>query len=177
MTQEVISLQVLLKGPSMQRLFLLFILTLATVGMAAEDWKGPSPGHQFTVGGLGGLAMVDGTAGFALLGNAGVKILNRGFVPDINDQVFLEADLGPVFFSGFTDLLVDTHLRWDFHKDDDWTFYALGGLEGLFSSGTLGHNQVNPRFGIGTIWELWQGVAVRAEVSNDLLALGITLYL
>ncbi len=162
----------------MRKMFLLFFLSLATVGVAAEDWRGPSPGHELTVGGLSGLAMVDGAVGFALLGNAGIKLLKRGFIPNVNDQVFLESDVGPVFFSGSTDLFVDAHLRWDFHRDEDWTFYALGGIEGLFTmNGLLGHSQVNPRFGIGTIWEPWQGIAVRAEVSDELLALGITLYL
>jgi hypothetical protein len=163
-----------------QRSFLL--LTLAFLALPChgavpaqqEDWKGTSAKPTFALGGITGLAIVDGYAGYALLGSAAVEILNKGFVSDLNNDVMLETEVGPIWVNGLTDVFVGAHLRWNFHKNEDWTFYGLGGVAALFGTGAFNnHNEVNPRFGIGALWEPWPRVALRAELSHELIALGV----
>lgn len=133
------------------------------------DWKGPSPLTEFSAGFLGGLTLNGSSAGGVILGHVAKKIMHRGLVgDDINDQVFLEVQVGPEFVSGITALGVSTHLRWDFNRDDDFALFAIGGLGAHFGTG---FNQVHPRFGVGALWYFeWFGV--RAEMSERWILAG-----
>jgi hypothetical protein len=71
-------------------------------GSTREDWKGEAPPVNGTYGVLLGIGMFDGSAGFALIPNVAGKLVDRGFVPDINNQVYLEGQAGPLFLSGGT---------------------------------------------------------------------------
>ncbi len=75
-----------------------------------------------------------------------------------------------MFIAGGTGLQWSGHLRWDFNKDEDWTFYGLGGIGGAVRSPTT---EFYPRFGIGTIWYLWETIALRAELSHEFMGAGI----
>ena len=139
----------------------------------AEMWKGQSPGTRFNIGAMGGLAIVGSSAGGVLLGNVAVKILNRGFVGnDINDQVFVETQVGPVFFAGSTHVNLNFHLRWDFHKDEDVSLYALGGAGSLISSNVAMSSQFYPRFGLGAMYHFAM-VSARAEISHESITAGV----
>src|SRR5207244_3632515 len=67
-----------------------------------EDWKGTPETNRFEVGVLSGLGVVDSSAGFALLPTAAAKILDHGFIGDINNTAFIETEMGPLFLSGRT---------------------------------------------------------------------------
>jgi hypothetical protein len=142
----------------------------------AEDWKGTSPTHTLTFGALAGLGLVDATGGMALRGFLSKKIVDRGFVTDVNDQVFLEAAAGPVFLTGTTALAFSAQLRWEFNKDEEYALYAVGGVGGIHTG--VAYSRVNelrlyPRFGIGGLWNFADVLAIRAELAQDFIGLGV----
>ena len=108
------------------RLIVLVVgLLFAAPSFAVEkDWKGPSPETDFTFGTMAGGGVIDSTVGFGIPITLSKKILNRGFAPDMNNQVFLELYGGPLFISGGTAFQYSLHLRWDFLKDTEWGFYG-----------------------------------------------------
>lgn len=142
---------------------------------AAEDFKGEPPATEVTFGALGGLGIINSRAGFSLLGTAAKKIVNKGFAPDINNQVFIEVQAGPMFLSGGPAFVYSAHLRWDFPKDEQWTLYALGGLGGYATGADLGSQWLLfPRFGVGAMMYLNDNLSLRAEVSHELIATGVS---
>lgn len=155
-------------------LLLAFALPALSLGAAAENWKGKPYDNMFDVGGMAGLGILDGRAGFDIRGNAAVKIMNRGFVPDINNQLFIEAQPGVLFVYSSSAFVYSLHLRWDFTFNDDWTFYALGGVGGAFTGTDLGsRSEVYPRFGIGARWNVYANFGFRFELSHEFTGIGI----
>jgi hypothetical protein len=140
----------------------------------AEDWKGVSEESVLSLGGMAGLAVIDATSGFTVLGTVSKKIVTHGFVPDITNSVSVEGAVGPVFLSVGTAVAYSIHLRWDFEKDKDWTLYALGGLGGnvLTASGSS-RGEAFPRFGIGAFYKMSGPLNARVELSHELIAVGI----
>jgi hypothetical protein len=138
-----------------------------------EDFKGLSSTAEMTFGAMGGVALIGNRAGFAVLGNVAKKIVNRGFVPDINDQVYAELEAGPAFFSGPNAFLYSAHLRWDFEKDRALTPYAFGGLSGYAVNGP-GDLPIFPRFGAGVFWTPNPVFTVRFELSHELIGAGVS---
>jgi hypothetical protein len=141
---------------------------------AAEDWKGEPPVIEVDFGALTGLGFYGGTAGFALLGTVAKKVINRGFAPDINNQLYFEAQLGPMFFENSTPWFISTHLRWDFIRNETWTPYALGGLAGYIGGNLNADWPVKPRLGLGSFWNVSPAVTLRGEVSSELFAAGVS---
>lgn len=145
----------------------------AVIPVAPEDWKGEADTNTYRLGALAGLGIIDSTAGFALLGTASRKIVTRGFSPEINNSVWLELQAGPLFISGGTAFAYSTHLRWDFHRTNEWTYYALGGLSGHITGEALGSRfLLFPRFGLGLLKELTANMAIRAELSHEFITAG-----
>jgi hypothetical protein len=147
--------------------------TSAGVG---EDWKGQPSSSQGSFSAMLGMAVLDDyRPAFALIGAASKKIIDRGFVPDLNDSVSIEAELGPVFALGGTALFYSAHLRWDFVYNPTWTFYALGGLAGSVQGDTFGnHFVLLPRLGAGALCTITDAVGVRFELSHELIVVGAT---
>jgi len=153
---------------------MVFALLFTQFAAAAEDWKGESPKHEMTAGGMAGLGILGGSAGVAIMGSVAKKIVNRGFVSDINDQVFVEVAAGPLFISGSTVFVYSTHLRWDFYRDEVLAPYAIGGLGGHVTGAALGSTwALFPRFGAGVLWKVAQMFSVRAEVSHEFTGAGV----
>lgn len=143
-----------------------------------EDWKGSPEGNRFEVGALTGMGVIDSKAGWAVLATGAVNILEKGFIPDINDTAFIEVQAGPLFrFSGSTPFQYSTHLRWDFRRNRTWSFYALAGLGGHVAGDGLGGTRflIFPRVGVGAMMDIGQVFNVRAELSHELIALGVSL--
>jgi hypothetical protein len=139
-----------------------------------EDWKGASDTAQVHLGALLGLGVIDSVDGFVLLGTASKKIIQHGFVPDINDSVSLETELGPLFTQGTTAFAYSLHLRWDFQKDPSWTIFAIGGLAGDTGASLGSRWVVLPRFGVGAFYKINELFMARFEVSHELIAAGLT---
>lgn len=158
--------------------FLILMAVFSFVGSSqqasAEDWKTYYDRSEMTLGGLAGLGIIDNSAGFALLGTISKKILAKGFVPDISNSVSIEASVGPAFVSGGTAVMYAGQLRWDFEKDESWTFYALGGAGGNYLS-VGGNSRVEfmPRFGVGAFWRWSEFVRFRGEIAHDLIGAGV----
>ncbi|MFZ9595995.1 MAG: hypothetical protein ACO3A2_07955, partial [Bdellovibrionia bacterium] len=139
----------------------------------ADDWKGSPEESVLSVGGLAGLGMVNSTTGLAVLGTVSKKILPQGFISEITNSASVEAQVGPVLGGlGGAAWIYSLHLRWDFEKDKNWTLYALGGLGGV-TQGIL--SSVTPRFGVGAFWKMSGPLNIRAELSHNLIAVGVNL--
>jgi hypothetical protein len=144
---------------------------LPRASASAEPWKGKPYENQFNAGALAGVGIVDGNVGFALQGTAAIQLLRHGFINDINDQVQLEVQAGPLLKTG-TAFQGSLLMRWDFNKDLDWTLYGLGGVGTALATGVT---QFYPRFGAGFLWYLGETVALRLEVSHELVAVGFNI--
>lgn len=144
--------------------------------LAAENWKGTPEPSAWALGAMGGLALIDSSTAFTVVGTASIKVIPHGFVNDLADSVSVEAQLGPAFFSQATSWHYSGHLRWDFEFNSDWDFYALGGLAGNVTSygGLVGtRNEFFPRFGAGAIWKGLQQVQLRFELSHEFFGAGV----
>ncbi len=143
-----------------------------------EDWKGPADASRFNLGVIQGIGIIDTIGGYAFVGTASAKILDRGFAPDLNNSLHAEVQIGPFFASGVSAWIFGSHLRWDFVKDDHWTFYALGGIGGNnLTVANVSRTALYPRFGAGAIYGIHDKFSVRAEISHELTAVGVMFYL
>jgi hypothetical protein len=149
--------------------------TVATSGNSDADWKTPGLPPLYNFGAMSGLGVIDSYGGVAFLGTASLTVLDRGFVPDISNSVATEIEAGPMITSGHGAFWYSLHMRWDFQKDNDWTFYALAGLAGNGTPSSLGgHFEIWPRFGAGAIYKLTSFVSVRGEISHEFTGIGIS---
>jgi hypothetical protein len=138
------------------------------------EWKQTNLPPLYHFGAMSGLGVIDSYGGFALLGTASMTVIDHGFIPEVSDSVAAEIELGPVFTSAHTAFWYSMHMRWDFRKDSDWTFYALAGLAGNDTPESLGgHFEIWPRVGLGTIWKVSSSVSMRAELSHEFTGLGV----
>jgi hypothetical protein len=167
------------------RVILGFVLSLVSLkalaepyGAGAEDWKGPLSIKEWSIAALPGLGVINSTGGFTLQGVLAKRILEHGFAPDINNQVFIEVQAGPFFSGPGSAFLFSTHLRWDFTLNTDWSFYAIGGLGGNVASDSFGNQwQLLPRFGVGSVLNIERQtglpLGIRAELSRELIGVGV----
>ena len=124
---------------------------------------------------MAGLGFIDSGVGFLVTGNVAKKLLDHGFIPDINNQVFVEVELGPLFIKGTTAFDYSLQLRWDFNKDPEWTFYAIGGVGGTIMGSTLSDQApVFFRFGLGAFWHIAPVISLRAQVSHEAIVTGVS---
>jgi hypothetical protein len=149
--------------------------SVSTFGNSDADWKTPGLPPLYNFGVMSGLGVIDSYGGVAILGTASLTVLDRGFVPDISNSVATEIEAGPMITSGHGAFWYSLHMRWDFQKDNDWTFYALAGLAGNGTPSSLGgHFEIWPRFGAGAIYKLTSFVSVRGEISHEFTGIGIS---
>lgn len=145
--------------------------TSETAAAESNQWKGKPYDTRFQFAALTGLGVMGAGTGFALYGAAAYKILHEGFIDDVNDQTYLEIQAGPLFVGGPIAANFSMHLRWDFHKNDMWTFYSLGGV-GMQLLGTTS-NFIYPRIAVGTMWNLFEFMSFRLEVSHEFMGAGV----
>ena len=172
-------------------IFFLSTLFLASIVFAAEvdsqntseeAWKGPANETHSYVGLLAGFGMMKNSLVMPTRVLYGYKVLNRGFVPDINNQVHLEAAMGPVFLldSDETAWSGSVGARWSFFYSPSVVYYALGGLKLQFINDKLKKTapdwlntiSVSPSLGIGAAYEAARNFWLRAEYGYDLFSLG-----
>lgn len=157
---------------------LVSIALSASSAFAAADFKGESPTAEITWGGSAGLAQIYSEAGFAVIGTVAKKIVTKGFAPDLNNQVFIELQAGPLFIASSTLVAYSTHLRWDFVKDATWTLFAIGGMGGTvgkFSGSLTSDFVLHPRFGAGAFLRLMPNVSLRGELSAEWSTVGLSI--
>jgi hypothetical protein len=141
---------------------------------SGEDFKGRPGEKEFTAGGMLGVGEYNGYFGFAFQGNIARRIITGGFAPDINNDVFVELQLGPMWVNGGSAIVYTAALRWDFIKDRSWSYYALGGLGGMFTSKSLndGETRAYPRLAIGAFYNINDDVKLRGEFSHEFVGVG-----
>ncbi len=147
-------------------------------GAGYEDWQWPLAEHDWTVAVIPGVGVINNSAGFTLQGAIARKLMHHGFAPDMNNQVFLEAQAGPMTTGNGSALLFSAHIRWDLTLNGDWTFYGLGGLGGNITSERLGDQfQLLPRFGVGAVLDIERQtrlpIGLRGELSRELIGIGV----
>jgi hypothetical protein len=159
----------------MKKTLALLLLPLALQSASADDFKGENDPARFGFGALTGMGILDNRAGFTLQGTASMEIVERGFVtPDIANSVSIETELGPIWVAGSSAFMYSLHLRWDFEKDAKWTLYAVGGAGGAITGAALGDRfELYPRFGMGAMWKVAPNLRVRAELSHELIGVGV----
>ncbi len=151
------------------------ILGLSSGVAMAEDYKSYHPPNNFTLGASTGFGLIDTHGGLSVVGNIAAKVVRDGFVPDIVNPVFLELQVGPVFVSGATFWFYSTHLRWDFVKDEKWTFFALGGFAGNGGDNKYGDRfAFHPRFGVGAFYAM-DMLDLRFDFSREVINFGVVL--
>jgi hypothetical protein len=142
---------------------------------SSEPWKGPPAEENFTAGAMAGAGFSNVNAGFLVLGTAAIKIVNRGFADEIDDQVFVEAAAGPLVSGLGTDVVYSVHLRWDFQRDDNLSLYAVGGFGGvLVTQAIRGPSLIYPRFGLGLFYSIQGNLSLRAELSREWITAGVS---
>lgn len=111
------------------------------------------------------------------------RVVEQGFIPEINNSFFLEGGFGLTFYgtkrgedaTGFNFLITG---RWDFMMDPMWTFFGNLGL---------GYNAVSnsrkddvkggglfPAIGVGAIYNLTPEWGLRGDFSYQFLGAGLT---
>ena len=167
---------------SFLKIIFVLIFSLASFNTlhAAEPWKGTTKSSPIEVGMLTGLSLYGTDTNWSVLGTGAYLIVPEGWIPDVDERVWVEGELGPTFFSHSsttqTGMQWSTHLRWDFTYNEEWTFYALGGLGGFVLPSSYGSSfTLHPRFGVGVEFQTKAVVMLRAELSHELMALGIAL--
>ncbi len=143
----------------------------------SEDWKGKTQTTPLEVGTMAGGSLYGTSANWTWLGTAAFLVLPHGFVEDLDDRVWAEVELGPTFFSegsgSQTGLQYSAHVRWDFTRDESWTFYGLGGIGGFYPPKTLGGLTVAPRFGVGAEFQTKISMLFRVELSHEFFGAGV----
>lgn len=140
----------------------------------AEAFKGKAPLESWGVSGLTGVGVYGSKGGFTVTGGISRKILDRGFLSEINNQVHVEVQMGPLWVFSSHAWYYSTHLRWDFIQDSTWKFFGLAGVSGhVTSQALLDRWTFIPRAGAGAFYKLIPGVYLRAELSHELTAIGV----
>jgi len=148
--------------------------------LAGEPWKGHTEVRPVEVGMLFGGAIFGTELNWSALSTVAYLIEDRAFVPDLDNRIWVELEIGPTFFStrnsNQTGLQYSTHLRWDFNYNETWTLYALGGISGFGLPKALGSSfTLHPRFGVGAEYQTKAALLFRGEVSAEFLGVGIGL--
>lgn len=163
----------------MKKLWIALLLTLAfSQSSFAENWKGHTDTSPIELGTMGGMSLYGSKASWSWLGTAAVLIQPDGWIEDIDERVWAEIQLGPTFFSlnglNQAGMQYSAHLRWDFTYDQDWTFYALGGLGGYYLPSMLGGTMtVHPRFAGGAEFQTKLAMVFRMELSHEFIGAGV----
>ena len=163
-----------------QTTFLVISLLSSSFSFAYENWKGKTEVSPIEVGLLTGTSFYGSSANWGVLATGDYLYKKEGFLDDIDDRVWFEAQMGPTFFSqsgsSRTGLQYAAQMRWDFTYNENWTFYSIGGLGGFILPDALGGDfTIHPRFGIGAEYQTKTALLFRGELASDFLGLGIAL--
>ncbi len=166
----------------MKILSLLYTLGFMTLTIsnahAVDPWKGTTNSPPYEAGVLSGMSLYGTDTNWTVLGTGAYLLVPHGWAADIDNRVWIEGELGPTFFSksgtSQTGMQWSTHLRWDFSYDEEWTFYGLGGFGGFKLPSSYGGSfTFHPRFGVGVEFQTKAVMMLRAELSHELIALGV----
>lgn len=139
-----------------------------------EEWKGPRRDPLVGFGVQWGMGIFDDSVGFIVLPHFSRMIFPKGFIEDISNEVFAELQAGPLFVKSETVFAYSLHMRWDFNRNNIWTYYALGGLGGMIVPDELGDSWRHyVRLGVGALWRPVHAFDVRFEASHEWITVGM----
>lgn len=100
--------------------------------------------------------------GLEVGGKVDFQLANPGFIPILNNTVFIE---GGLFVAQRNGLFVSPALRWDFHIHPQWTMFGVGGLEANLNADDEDED-VALQIAAGAIWRMPgnKGYFIRGEV-------------
>lgn len=138
---------------------------LAFVSLQANAWANPyirTPGgtqaHDFSAAPMVGIS---GHHGIEIGAKGDFLLVNPGFIPMLNNSVYLE---GSVFLAARHGFFVAPALRWDFHIHPQWTVYGAGGIEANLN-GEEHDDDASILFAAGALWRIpGKGFLLRGEV-------------
>lgn len=111
------------------------------------------------------------------------RILDTGFIDDVNDSFYLEGGAGLTFYgtvnsqthvTGFN--LIAT-ARWDFQYNLEWTMFANLGF-GFNAVSKVENRDVPgggffPAIGVGTVYSVTEEMGIRFDLSYQYLGIGL----
>ena len=120
---------------------------------------------------------------FGIQARYATRIVDKGFIPDINNSFYIEGGFGLTFYgtqgtqSGITGLNVIATGRWDFQFIPEATFFAdLGlGFNGVSNNAASQVSGANlfPAFGVGAMFNFTSEWAARADLSYQFFGAGL----
>ncbi|MBI3541836.1 MAG: hypothetical protein HY075_00990 [Deltaproteobacteria bacterium] len=120
---------------------------------------------------------------WGLQGRFAYRVLDKGFVPELNNSIYLEGGVGMTFYGsrggqdGVTGFSLLATVRWDFQLNDYVIFFAdLGaGYTGVSNSKQDFVKGANlwPALGVGAIVNVTNEWAVRGDLSYQFLGVGL----
>lgn len=143
------------------------------------------------------LTFIGGAPGFGLAGygggvRVGIPLLSDGFLPRLNDAVFVESGAEFIHWTltagDFNSITVPIHVRWNFYLAKDWTAFLNGGFElsyflgeGFFDSPTgvpffnvVQGGVLTVGVGGGVMYNFSEAVSLRIDATLSLLGIGLT---
>ncbi len=116
-------------------------------------------------------------------GRYSYRILDQGFLPDINNSISLEGGLGSTYYGNIaagTNVVGLTFVavaRWDLQYDPTWIFFGNVGLSYTAvinaSTSDVRGGGFFPALGIGAMYNMQPEWALRADFSYQFLGAGI----
>jgi opacity protein-like surface antigen len=107
------------------------------------------------------------------------KLIDKGFIPDINNSFYIEGGLGLTFYQtpSATGISFMVMGRWDFQLDKTWTFFGDLGFGVSSVSNNQGSNVSGggafPCVGVGAMYNLADDWAVRGDISYQFFGAGV----
>jgi hypothetical protein len=123
----------------------------------------------------------------------GIPLAHEGFIPSINDGVFLEPGVHFLYWDDFDDnrtgVMFPILMRWDFYLTRAWTVFGTAGVVFSFftddddrfrvrNGQTIFYGGSRPGFfsvalGAGAMWNFRENMSLRFDASTHMLALGL----
>lgn len=122
-----------------------------------------APEEQFLAAGVG---VVENQAGMPLQLYAAKKIFAYGVIPKYDDQILVEANIGPLLTKGENSMgIASAHVRWDLLNTSRYAVFAMGGIGSSFKENREDNPfKAFPRYGAGAYLRLHQNLWMRGEL-------------
>lgn len=149
--------------------------------ISTEAFKGsPMPQNMDAAVGIG-FGFFDS---FGLQSRAGYRLLEEGFIPDLNDALFVEAGLGLTMYgsqknySNVTGFHLASQIRWDFNYNQDWVIFSTLGFGYNFVSNVNRNKDMAgggpfPTIGAGVMYNIEKNWLARFDLSYQFLGVGM----
>lgn len=143
-----------------------------------EAWLGTPREASWNLGFQAAGVEIKSKSHFAPILTISKKISDKGFLPVVNNQLFMEAAGGPVVNISGSAFYSTFNMRWDIEKSKCFTPYAVLGLSASYlKQGNETSITIQlARTGLGLFWRPFSiPVGLRVEAGTSLSSLGLTI--